>query len=142
MKFSGKILGLDGDQVLIQMLSGNPERAITGKSCDITIKERGRTLAQNNFYHLFVSEALRYYKEFDPSMGHDELHYYFRDRFLSYFRNVAGVDRRFARSTTELSIMEFCEFFENCMVQAGQDVFFPAGSFMAEYEQWKQEALK
>lgn len=137
MTIRGKILGVDGDQILIRMLSGEAAKIRPGKTCDIEIRERGRSLAQNNFYHLFVTRALPYYRQYDPSMGHDELHLYFRECFLSYYRNVAGTDRKFARSTTELSVSEFCDFFENCMRQAAEDVFMPVSEFMDEYEEIK-----
>lgn len=129
----------DDGFLLLKLYGGDITKIKLNQIVDVNIKERRRSINQHNFYHLFVEYCLQYYKMFDPTMTHDELHMYFRSEILGYTKIVNGKPKRFARSTTELGMMEFCSFMENCFVKSVDDAGVPIGVFEKEYIDWKTE---
>jgi hypothetical protein len=136
MTFKGKIIEFIDEQTFVGKIFGQ-FREKTNPYFEITTRERTRTLKQNNFYHLWIDFALGYYKMADPTWGHSELHEYFKNRFLKYWKDLNNEMIQFTRSTTDLSILEFSEFLENCFVQSITDCYCAVGLFQQLYEDWK-----
>ena len=140
MTVKSKITAIgEGGELHIQLLGGDVTKLKVGQLIDVNLPQRQRTLNQNDFYHLFVQFSLPYYKRFDPTFTHMELHYHFRSELLRYVKIIGIKPVLIARSTTELSISEFCEFMESAFRKAIEDVQVPVGIFESEYQQFKQE---
>jgi hypothetical protein len=140
MTIKSKVTGIgDKGELYIKLFGGDMTKIKLGQIVDIEIRQRQRSINQNNFYHLFVEYCLPFYQDFDPTMTHDELHLYFRYEILGYSKEINGNSKRFARSTTSLGVLEFCYFMENCFLKAMQDVDVSLGDFQEGYEKWKSE---
>jgi hypothetical protein len=81
----------------------------------ITNKRPKRSLAQNNYYHLYLSLI-------SLASGHtvEELHAWVKGKFLSIgIQEVFGQKTRLTRSTTELNIGEFLELLDDIEFETG-----------------------
>lgn len=116
MKFIGKI---QQGKVLLQTpgLFTDFVKKSEGKPIELTVKVKRltRSLKQNNYYWLLIGII----KE-ETGNDDQELHKYFRAKFLRETIIVFKKEELYVKSTTELDTKEFMEYCENIRVHMGE----------------------
>jgi len=94
------------------------ETAKEGYECIIRKIKKQRSLNQNSYYWGIVIKIM------SQELGYtdNEMHQVFASEFLMYINR----DRKFIKSTTELSTIEFENYLENCRRLASENgIFIP-----------------
>jgi len=70
--------------------------------CEVKKKKNTRSIVQNNYYWFLLTML-----QDDTGMDKDDLHIYFRSKFLHAEKEINGEIVEYTKSTTALSTMEF-----------------------------------
>jgi hypothetical protein len=125
-----------GGELHLKLFGGDMTKIRLNQILDVKIPQKQRSIDQNAFYHVFIDFCLDYYKAYDPTMSHMELHEYFKAELLGYIKYINDLPHKFAQSTTDLGILDFCDFMERCFVKAIDDAGVPIGIFQDQYNKW------
>lgn len=124
--YNGRITGMIMDEIK------NIENRIVKIQWDDG--EKLRTIDQNALYWLFIHFCLQYYRNYDPTLSADDLHFIFKSGYKMIPKVIGNKTILVPESTTEKNVLSFMDYVQFCYGKATEDGV-PVEIFLAEYEE-------